>query len=179
MAFHAMREGHTPNTPAVRFRWADRLEVEFLRDFPHQSCAAIVGSDHKSVAVVAALSLKICDFPKCESINRDSMDDLKTVIDRSARGPCNESRLVLRSARGGVVNCEPLSDWGRRFLPLIAHGRNANTDPSLLAAWELVGLAPGKRFRFSGPNGSDFVLAVPVISENTRREKDPKRTLLA
>jgi hypothetical protein len=29
-----------------------------------------------------------------------------------------------------------------------------------------------KRFCFSGPNGSDFVLAVTVISENTQRESE-------
>jgi hypothetical protein len=36
-----------------------------------------------------------------------------------------------------------------------------------------------KRFCFSGPKGSDFMLAVTVISEKKYTEKDPKRTVPA
>src|SRR5208282_6675186 len=122
-----MRGGDRPNTPTVWFQRADLLGVEFVRDFPHQSCPAIVGSDHKGVAVAARLSLKICDFPKRESVNRNSTDDLKTMIDRSPCWPCNESGLILRGARDSVVNCKWSSDWDRRFLFLVVHGRNATT----------------------------------------------------
>jgi hypothetical protein len=134
VAPHSVRESHAPNAPPVWFQRADLLEIEFVRDFPNQSSAAIVWRDDKGVPVEGGCGVKICDFAKRESVSGNVIKNLKTMIDGGPWRSCNESRLNLRGTRGIVVNCKWLSDWGRGFLFLLIHRAHASTAPLLSAA---------------------------------------------
>ena len=94
-ACHSIWKGHTPNSPSPRFWRTNLLKVRFVRNFPDQSCPAVVGRDDESVAFAANFNLEISNFAEREASNHNIIENLEAVVNRSTGGSRKKCRLSL------------------------------------------------------------------------------------